>query len=40
MATTFLIDEKYRLIENAETKGLVESLIKGDSPRIFSVTNK
>jgi hypothetical protein len=36
----FLIDEKYRLVENAETNDLVDSLLVEDSPRVFSVTNK
>jgi hypothetical protein len=37
---TFLIDEKYRLLEDAETRNLVNALLSEDSPRVFSVTNK
>jgi len=36
----FLIDERYALVENAETRKLVDSLILEDSPRAFSITSK
>jgi hypothetical protein len=38
--STFILDEKYRLVENAETHSLVAELLDGDSPRVFTVTNK
>jgi hypothetical protein len=37
---SFLIDEKYRLIENAETRRAAAALLEEDSPRVFPVTNK
>jgi len=37
---TFLLDEKYRLVENAEAQALVAKLLDEDSPRVFTVTNK
>jgi hypothetical protein len=37
---TFLIDENYRLIENAEANSRAEALVQKDSPRVFSVINK
>jgi hypothetical protein len=37
---TFLLDEKYKLVENAETRKLVDKLLGEDSPRVFSVTNR
>ena len=36
----FLIDAKYRFVDDAGTMDLVEALVKGDSPRAFSVTSK
>jgi len=36
----FLLDEKYRLVENAEASKLVEKLLGEGSPRVFSVTNR
>jgi hypothetical protein len=37
---TFLLDDRYRLVVNAEKKDLAEALLKEDNPRVFSVTNK
>jgi hypothetical protein len=38
---SFLIDEKYRLVESAETRARVAELLENeDSPRVFTVTNK
>lgn len=37
---TFLLDEKYRLVENADSSRLVEKLLGENSPRVFSVTNR
>jgi len=38
--SSFLIDSRYRLIEKAETRSLVEALLMENGPRVFSVTNK
>jgi hypothetical protein len=37
---SFLLDEKYRLVEDAEKQKLVDALIKEDGPRVFPVNNK
>lgn len=37
---TFLIDGKYSLVENAETKAQMNALLLEDGPRVFAVTNK
>ena len=37
---TFFIDEKYRLVKNAEANDRLEALMKENSPRVFSVNTK
>ena len=37
---TFLIDAKYALVENADTKKLVDALLLENSPRVFSVSSR
>jgi hypothetical protein len=37
---TFLIDEKYRLLKNAEKEKSAAELIAEDGPRVFSVNTK
>jgi hypothetical protein len=36
----FFLDDKYALLENADTQKQVDALIQEDSPRVFRVINK
>jgi hypothetical protein len=37
---SFILDEKYKLVESADTRDLVDALIKENGPRVFSVNTK
>jgi len=37
---TFIIDGKYKLVKNAETRELADALLLEDGPRVFSVSTK